>query len=328
VINVISVMKKPLSLRARVRTILKQKKWQPKQRGQGKTYFDDSDPSWVILNHAGPVTDHDIPDADVVIATWWETAEWINSLSPEKGVKVYFCQGFETHIIRHRKRVEATYSLAIKKICVSNWVGHKIYSLTGVDDHEVVKNGVDLKQFYPAKYISRDSLCFGFVFSEERIKGIDIIVRALILAKIKNPNIKAVAFGSSLPSVSKSLPPWVKFYEAPSQDSIHEIYSKCAAWLFASRAEGFGLPVLEAMACKTPVIATPAGAAPELVSDTCGFLIPHENPTIMSEKILAISRMEKSTWQLMSESSYQVALKNDWNKAAMRFENIIEASIK
>ena len=41
------------------------------------------------------MTDVDVPDGDLIIATWWETAEWVNALSPNKGAKVYFIQHHE-----------------------------------------------------------------------------------------------------------------------------------------------------------------------------------------------------------------------------------------
>ena len=68
------------------------------------------------------------------------------------------------------------------------------------------------------------------------------------------------------------LPRDTEFHLRPPQDRIRDIYSKCDAWLFGSRSEGFGLPILEAMACRTPVIGTPAGAAPELLGDGRGIL--------------------------------------------------------
>ncbi|MGC8714943.1 MAG: glycosyltransferase [Leptodesmis sp.] len=53
---------------------------------------------------------------------------------------------------------------------------------------------------------------------------------------------------------------------------MRDYYSACDAWLFPSRYEAVGLPILEAMACRTPVIGTPAGIAPEMLSDGAGIL--------------------------------------------------------
>lgn len=45
------------------------------------------------------------------------------------------------------------------------------------------------------------------------------------------------------------LPPGTEYNKEPRQDQLKEFYRKCDAWLFSSSSEGFGLPILEAMAC-------------------------------------------------------------------------------
>jgi hypothetical protein len=46
-----------------------------------------------------------------VIATWWETAEWVDRLSVSKGKKVYFIQHYEAFDYLPKERVEATWRL-------------------------------------------------------------------------------------------------------------------------------------------------------------------------------------------------------------------------
>src|SRR5438105_624514 len=53
-------------------------------------YFKDLNVPLCVVRKRRPVTDNDAPDADIVIATWWETAEWVAALSPRKGAKAYF----------------------------------------------------------------------------------------------------------------------------------------------------------------------------------------------------------------------------------------------
>jgi glycosyltransferase involved in cell wall biosynthesis len=55
------------------------------------------------------------------------------------------------------------------------------------------------------------------------------------------------------------------------KDELVELYQRAACLLFPSRYEGFGLPVVEAMACGTPVVAAPDPAMQEVAGDAAIF---------------------------------------------------------
>src|SRR4051794_18726226 len=49
------------------------------------SHLDGCDAKHHVLDRWRPVTNDDVPDGDIVIATWWETAEWVYALSESKG---------------------------------------------------------------------------------------------------------------------------------------------------------------------------------------------------------------------------------------------------
>ena len=69
-------------------------------------------------------------------------------------------------------------------------------------------------------------------------------------------------------------------------DELVRLYQQAAAFVFPTRYEGFGLPVAEAMACGTPVVATPDAAVREVGGDAVAYAEPDELAAVL-ERVLA-----------------------------------------
>jgi glycosyltransferase involved in cell wall biosynthesis len=323
---VISVPHSQPSLRQQVKSLLRGRGWIAAPLEE-PSFFDNLSVEYKITERCRPIEDKDVPDADVVVATWWETAEWVAKLSPSKGAKAYFIQHHENFDYIPKGKVEATWTLPMHKITISQWLVD--LARTEYGDHEVslAPPSVDTKLFYAPKRHKQSIPTVGMYYSPIHWKGSDIALKAFSLAAEKIPNLRLVAFGTDAPSPEMPLPKDAEYVIQPDQDKLKDFYSKCDAWLFASRSEGFGLPIVEAMACRTPVIGTPAGAAPEMLSGGTGILVKPEAPEAMAKAIERICQLPDSEWLAMSEAAYAKVINYTWADATDLFEAGLRAAV-
>ncbi|MGI0490004.1 glycosyltransferase family 4 protein [Pantanalinema rosaneae CENA516] len=315
------------TFKQQVKSILKGEGWLKKHHKQ-QNHFDRTMVPCKLLKERRPIVDSDVPDADVVVATWWETAEWVARLSPRKGAKTYFVQGYEVFDNLPKARVEATYSFPMYKITVSHWLRHLLQTRYGVRDICLIPNSVDRTLFQAPPRGKQDTPTVGVIYTYTHCKGTDISLKAFELAAQRIPDLRLVVFGAKptadIPLPSKN----VEYVYQPPQDLIPQLYAQCDAWLVGSREEGFGLPILEAMACRTPVIACPAGAAPELLQPGGGMLLKSVNSEEMAQAIEQVCQMSAVEWQRMSDLAYATVAHYNWDHATDLFEAALQTSIE
>lgn len=287
------------------------------------SHFDSLSVPRRVLEQWRPVDARDVPDADVVVATWWETAEWVNALPASKGAKAYFIQHYEVHEGQPIERVKRTWTFPMTKIAVAQWLADLARSEFGDPGAIVVPNSVDLDQFNAPPRDKQAVPTIGFIYAEHRWKGADLAVEGIRLAQATVPQLRGVSFGMARPTDALPLPPNTDFRYLPQQHELRAQYARCDAWIVASRSEGFGLPLLEAMACRTPVVATPTGAAPELLARGGGILVDHEHARGIADAILQIARMTPSEWRVMSDAAHATAHAYTWDDATDRFEQAL-----
>lgn len=294
----------------------------------GRSHFDGLTVDFRRIPAGRPLHIKDLPQADVLIATWWQTAEWIERAPRPHGAKVFFAQGYEVVDWLPEDRVRRVWRLPFHKIVVAKWLQDLARNEFGDDDVSLVPNSVDLNQFAVPPRAMPERPTVGFVYSPARFRGCDTILEAVAIARKQLPGLRLVTFGSHPLSDALPLPPNTEFRFTPTQDAIRSTYAACTAWLFGSRQEGFGLPILEAMACRTPVIATPGGAAPELLSRGGGFLVAPDDPAAMADRIQALCTMNHGEWRRLSEEAYSMAASYTWDDAVDRFEAALRRAIE
>ena len=101
-------------------------------------------------------------------------------------------------------------------------------------------------------------------------------------------------------------------------------YAACDYWLFGSRLDSFGLPILEAMACRTPVIGVPIGAAPDLISEGGGVLVDFASVASMAQAIVSLCRTSEADWQGISDKAHATAHAYSWTDATHKLLQVLD----
>jgi alpha-1,3-rhamnosyl/mannosyltransferase len=87
---------------------------------------------------------------------------------------------------------------------------------------------------------------------------------------------------------------FVRYIGYVPEYALPALYSGCRAFLYPSLYEGFGLPLLEAMACGAPVMTSNCSCMPE-VAGNAGFLVDPEDVPSISEGIERV--LSDETWR-------------------------------
>ena len=308
------------SVARKVRSWLEGRGW-PARSEPRPSHLDGSGLSHIILDRWRPVTDADVPDADVVVATWWETAEWVNALDPAKGAKAYFIQHHETFAYLPIERSRATYRMPLHKIVVADWLREVMTEEYGDVVVDVVPNGVDTTRFFAEPRSKQPRPTVGVLYTTADFKGLDVTLAALDIVRRRHPDLRVVSFGSERLTPSHRLPPEAEFHYLPAQGRLRDLYAQCDVWVTASRSEGFNLPALEAMMCRTPVISTRTGWPAEAVMPGWnGDLVEFDDVPGLAASIERLLSLDDGAWRTLSDNAHATASATSLRRSSQMFE--------
>ncbi len=194
----------------------------------------------------------------------------------------------------------------------SEW-GKQILLNNGIADTliRVVPEGVDTKLYRPTrenhereKPTREKPFRFLFVGKWEERKGIDILLYAYSNAFRADEPVELVlhssTMGQNLNSIvselDKVIAPRVRSSTSFNSDEMVNLYNSCDAFVSATRGEGWGLPIIEAMACAKPVIVTDYSAHLEFANSQNAYLIEVEKMIDVDDPVFFDPNCDFGQW--------------------------------
>jgi glycosyltransferase involved in cell wall biosynthesis len=107
-----------------------------------------------------------------------------------------------------------------------------------------------------------------------------------------------------------------------SDEALRVAYAGAAAFIFPSLAEGFGLPVIEAMGCGCPVIASDIAVFREVAGDAALFFDPHD-PAALAEMMRR--SLDSSVRAPLASAGRKRATDFSWDKSATILRGVYES---
>ena len=213
-----------------------------------------------------------------------------------------------------RRQVEASLADIARVTAVSDVLRRNIEEIVqGRVPVDVLPNVVDDEIFTPAvPGEARDPNQLLFVGTIRRVKGLDLLVRALALVARRWPEVHlAIAGGAFYRAYARDersvralvqelgLTQRVRFLGERSSSEVAGEMRRSAMLVVPSRRETFSLVTAEALACGTPVVATRCGGPEELLTPELGLLVDNESVDALADGIMALHaerhRLDAST---------------------------------
>ena len=166
----------------------------------------------------------------------------------------------------------------------------------------------------------RYALARPFVLADA-LKNPSTLIQAWRLLPVELRQGRQIVFFSRQPTPSTTVHEAVAAGEArllvrPPREDLIALYSMADAFVFPSWIEGFGIPVLEAMVCGAPVIASDRGAIPEVAGDAALLADAEDAETLA--KHIALVLQSPAEAQKLRERGYARAAQFSWRTTAQR----------
>lgn len=248
-----------------------------------------------------------IPKSDIIIATAWETAEYLASYKNIDSVKkLYLIQHYEKWA-KDENRLIKTWHAPLEKIVIAPWLQEISSKLN--EKSTLIENGFDFSYFELTNSIEkRDPYSLCMLYHSTKWKGFDVGFEAVKIVKFKYPQIKLNLFG--VEPRPKNLPSWVNYMQKPDKNMHNKLYNESAIFIGPSHMEGFCLTPPEAMQCGCAVVCTDIG----------GYtVVCHHNETALVSPVNNSETLARNIIKLIEDRDLRIKIAVSGNEYIKKF---------
>lgn len=229
-----------------------------------------------------------------------------------------------------------TKQLFKKAICASESTKAELQHFYKIPDEliEVIPYGVNPDEFYPYENKNKDSdkITLMIVATEFLRKGVPELIHATNILAEKH-DIRLMVVGS--PSVEGN-GRGKDYYDSLANkniiftgkvDNLNDYYNMTDIFVFPTKYEAFGLPLLEAMSCGLPVITTNIGAGNLITNYKDGIWF--DDPTSVDDIVNKIEMViqDEQLRKRLSREARKTAMKYTWERMANEIVRVYEHEI-
>jgi glycosyltransferase involved in cell wall biosynthesis len=268
-----------------------------------------------------------VPDADVVFATAWQTAEYVVEYPSRKGAKFYVIMDFDPWIAS-KEILERTWAWPLAKVTISNWLYEKVLaSGCAAQDVANVPIGINTQQFNLVNVIEKRGKKIVMLLSNSASKGSHDGLKALAMCRQQHPDLEVTLFGPSFRRRPAFIPEWADYRGNIPNQELHKLYNESRIYVCSSLAEGFALPPAEAMACGCAVAATDCGGVREFAFDEMNALLsPAGDVSALARNILRLIDDDQLRVRL-AKAGGETIQKLTWEAATNKLEEVITSKL-
>jgi glycosyltransferase involved in cell wall biosynthesis len=233
--------------------------------------------------------------------------------------------------IYYETLIKYTVKQAHKIITVSEYSKQNIIEWSKISEDKIVVVGNGISKCFTAE---GDKYEPGYPYllnvgNTKTHKNIHRLIEAFASAKL-TPEMKLILTGQSTPEIQTliqklQLNNRIVFSGILSDEKLAEYYRGATAFVLPSLFEGFGIPIIEAMACGTPALVSNITSLPEVAGDAAVIIDPYQIDSIAQglEKI----SLDKSLQQDLIQKGFIQANLFSWDKTASKIQTVLNEAI-